>query len=92
MLNFQEDKENYILMQLIFCEFKNIISHWMSFLGALRLHTIQRQNKTTVIYYKTKIITSMYLFNTYSSIIPYLYRAENNLIWGHEYATCNYVY
>ena len=61
----------------------------MSFLGALRLQDIQRQNKTTVIYYKAMIITSMYFFNTYSSIIPYLHRAENNLIWGHGYATSN---
>ena len=45
----------------------------MSFLGALRLHTIQRQNKTIVIYYKAMIITSTYFFNTYFSIIPYLH-------------------
>ena len=47
----------------------------MSFLGALRLQDIQRQNKTTVIYYKAMIITCMYFFNTYSSIIPYLHKS-----------------
>lgn len=41
---------------------------------ALRLHTIQKQNKSTItLYYKMRIIMSIYVFNTYSSIIPCLY-------------------